>query len=46
MNYFCNFVKKMGSGQSPNNLDESIPASAGVIWGVKHWGVKMHPEKI
>lgn len=39
----------MGSGQTPNNSAESIPASAGVIWGVKHQHTtrrKKHPEKI
>lgn len=30
----------MGSGQSPKYLAESIPASAGMMMGVKHWGVK------
>lgn len=30
----------MGSGQSPKYLAESIPASAGVIWGVLHRGIK------
>ena len=40
MKYFCNFVKKMGSGQSPKYLAESIPASAGVMMGVLQQGVQ------
>lgn len=45
MKYFCNFVKKMGSGQSPKYLAESIPASAGVMMGVKQQGMHQRIQK-
>lgn len=44
MKYFCNFVKKMGSGQSPKFYAESIPASAGVMMGVKQQGTARHKK--
>ena len=32
------FCSVFGGGQTPNFCGESIPASAGVVWGVKHEG--------
>ena len=36
------FCSVLGSGQTPKYLAESIPASAGVNWGVKHRRIQRH----